>query len=129
MEKFLDFEVEIGPGSGRVYPVSTRSLAGEARETTQLPFDDLALANQLLTLQNALLHSGGKSRHLLLPEEQSVRDFGRTLFTTLFTGAIEHLYVASQAAAALQGKGLRLRLRILAPEMAALPWEFLYDPS
>ncbi len=31
---YLDFELEIGPGAGRDYPVSVvRSPAGEARET------------------------------------------------------------------------------------------------
>ncbi len=59
-EDYLDFELEIGTGSGRVYPVAVvRSAAGEAREMMQFPYDDLALENQLLTLQNALLRSGG----------------------------------------------------------------------
>jgi hypothetical protein len=30
---YLDFELEIGIGSGREYPVSARSPAGEARES------------------------------------------------------------------------------------------------
>jgi hypothetical protein len=36
-------------------------------------------------------------------------------------------YDVSRNTAAQQGKGLRLKLRINAPELAALPWEFLYD--
>jgi hypothetical protein len=73
-----------------------------------------------LTLQNALLRSGGKSRHILLPEEQSVQDFGLTLFKTLFAGAIGNCYAVSRREAEQQGKGLRVKLRILSPEMAAL---------
>jgi formylglycine-generating enzyme required for sulfatase activity len=34
----------------------------------------------------------------------------------------------SRREAAQQGQGLRLKLRIQSPELAALPWEFLYDP-
>ena len=41
---YLDFELEIGLGSGREYPVTVvRSPAGEARETLRFPFDELAL--------------------------------------------------------------------------------------
>ncbi len=129
-EDYLDFELEIGTGSGRVYPVAVvRSAAGEAREQMQFPLDDLALENHLLTLQNALLRSGGKPRHILLPEEQSVQDFGLTLFNTLFVGEIGKCYAYSWREADQQGKGLRVKLRILSPEMAAIPWEFLYDPG
>jgi hypothetical protein len=127
---YLDFEVEIGVGSGRAYPVTViRSASGEARETMLFPFDELALENQLLSLQNALLRSGGKRRQMLLPEEQSVQNFGRALFNALFTGEVGKRYAVSQLAASNQGKGLRLKLRIRSPELAALPWEFLYDPD
>ncbi len=127
---YLDFEVEIGIGTGRTYPVAVvHSASGEARETMRFPFDELALENQLLALQNALLRSGGKRRQMLLPEEQSVQTFGRALFNALFTGEVGKRYAVSQLAAYTQKKGVRLKLRILAPELAALPWEFLYDPG
>ena len=127
---YLDFEIEIGLGEGRIYPVAVvRSAAGEARETMQFPFDELALENQLLALQNALLRSGGKRRQMLLPEEQTVQKFGRALFHALFREEVGKRYAVSQQVAFHQGKGLRLKLRILSPELAALPWEFLYDPG
>jgi hypothetical protein len=64
---YLDFELEIAAGSGREYPVAVvYSVAGEAHETMRFPFDELALENQLLALQNALLRSGGKRRQILL---------------------------------------------------------------
>jgi aspartate 1-decarboxylase len=127
---YLDFEIEIGIGEGRIYPVAVvRSAAGEAREAMRFPFDELALENQLLALQNALLRSGGKHRQILLPEEQTVQKFGRALFNALFSGEVGKRYAVSQLAALSQGKGLRLKLRILSPELAALPWEFLYDPG
>lgn len=127
---YLDFEIEIGSGSGREYPIAVvRSAAGEARETMHFPFDELTLENQLLSLQNALLRSGGKRRQILLPGEQKVQNFGRALFEALFTGEVRSHYAVSRREAAQQGKGLRLKLRILSSEMAALPWEFLYDPG
>jgi len=125
---YLDFDLEIGVGRGRKYPLAVvRSPAGEARETMQFPFDELALENQLLTLQNVLLRSGGKRRQILSPDEQVIQNFGRALFEALFTGEVHTRYALSQHEAFHQGKGLRLKLRIQSPKLAALPWEFLYD--
>jgi len=126
---YIDFELEIGSGSGREYPVAViRSPAGEARETMRFPFGDLELQNKLQALQIALLRSGGQRRQSLSPEQQTVQDFGRALFDALLPGEVRVRYDVSLRDAALQGRGLRLKLRVNAPEMAALPWEFLYDP-
>ena len=82
---YLDFELEIGPGAGRDYPVRViNSPAGEAQETMCFPFDELALTNRLQALEMALLRSGGKRRRKLPPEAQLVQDFGRALFECLF---------------------------------------------
>jgi len=119
---YLDFEVEIGPGAGREYPVAViRSPAGEAHETMRFPYDELAL-------ENRLLRSGGKRRQVLSPDEQAVQDFGRDLFNALFTGEVRNRYDVSLERAWHAGQGLRVKLRIQPPELAALPWEFLYDP-
>lgn len=125
---FLDFELEIGSGAGRDYPVSVvHSPAGEGHETMRFPFDELELKNNLQALQIALLRSGGKRRRILSSEEQSVQNFGKRLFDSLFTGEVQSLYQVSQVKALQHGKGLRLKLRIHSPELAVLPWEFLYD--
>jgi len=118
-----------GEWEGQVrYPVAViRSPAGEARETLRFPFDELALDNRLKDLQIALLRSGGKRRQMLSPEERAVQEFGRTLFDSLVVGKVRSRYGVSQREAARQGKGLRFKLRIQSPELAALPWEFLYD--
>ena len=104
-----------------------RSPAGEARGTLRLPFDDLKLENHLLALQNALLRSGGQRRKITLPEEQAVQEFGGALFNAVFDGEIRSSYDVSMHEAARQGKGLRLKLSMQAPELASLPWEYLYD--
>ena len=61
------------------------------------------------------------------PEEQTVQRFGQQLFDVLFNGEIRTRYDVSQQNARQQRKGLRLRLRIQPPELAALPWELLFD--
>jgi formylglycine-generating enzyme required for sulfatase activity len=125
---YLDFEIEISPGAGREYPVAiVRSPAGEARETMKFPFDELALKDRLQNLQIALLRSGGKRRSFLSPEERAVQEFGQALFNALLIGELRSRYDVSQREAAQKGLGLRFKLRIQSPELAALPWEFLYD--
>lgn len=127
--EYLDFELEIGLGQGRDYPLAVlRSPGGEARERMFFPFDELALASHLNKLQIALLRSGGKRRKTLSTEESTVQEFGQKLFEALISGEIRSRYDVSQREAAQRGLGLRLKLRIQAPELAALPWEFLYDP-
>jgi len=126
---YLDVDLEIGAGSGRDYPVAVlRSPAGEARAVMRFPFDDLTLENYLLKLQNVLVRSGGVRRKALSPQEQAVQDFGQRLFDALLTNDLRSCYDVSRREAAQRGMGVRLRLRIQAPELAALPWEYLYDP-
>jgi len=63
---YLDFELEIGVGQGRDYPVAVlRSPAGEARATMRLPFDEIQLESRLKDLKIALLRSGGARRRAL----------------------------------------------------------------
>ena len=126
--QYLDFDLEIGPGQGRDYPVAVLSSpAGEARGTMHFPFDELTLENQLLKLQMALLRSGGRRRQALSPEQQAVQEFGQALFEALFSGEIRSRFDVSQERATRSERGLRLRLRIHSPELAALPWEYLFD--
>ncbi|MCB9420172.1 MAG: CHAT domain-containing protein [Ardenticatenaceae bacterium] len=126
--QYLDFEIEVGAGQGREYPVAViRSPAGEARETMQFPYDELALENRLQSLQIALLHAGGAHRQMLTAEERLVQEFGRDLFNALLTGEMRSRFDVSCTEARTQGKGLRLKLRLQPPELARLPWEFLYD--
>src|SRR5579859_569832 len=127
--QYLDFDLEIGPGSGREYPVTARSAAGEERLTMRFPFDETLLQSRLKDLQIALLRSANLHRRVLPEEEQAVQDFGHHLFEALLNGAALALFDDSRRKAAQEGlPGVRLRLRIQAPELAALPWEYLYDP-
>ena len=54
--------------------------------------------------------------------------FASALFNALIIGEVRSRYDVSQERARQQGKGMRIRLRIQSPELAALPREFLYDP-
>src|SRR5215203_4083462 len=125
--EYFDFELEIGEGAGRNYPLSVRSPAGDVRAQMHFPFDKWELKDRLQTLEIALLRSGGTRRRIASPEEHTVQDFGRGLFESLLVGDVRTRYEMSLSEARRQGKGLRLKLRIQPSELAVLPWEFLYD--
>lgn len=125
---YIDLDLEVGPGSGRRYPVKARSLtAGEAQDVMRFPFVSGVLEGKLKDLELALYTSGGRRRRIDSSQEQIVRDFGRDLFDALFTGEVRDLYAQSLREAEHQGKGLRVRLHVEPPELASLPWEFVYD--
>ena len=125
---YHDFELEIGIGHGRQYPVAViNSPAGQARETMVFPYDEVNLDSRLKDLKVALLRSGGSRRQILTPEEAAVQGFGKDIFDALLSGEARSLYDMSVQQAREDGKGLRLKLRILPPELARLPWEYLYD--
>jgi formylglycine-generating enzyme required for sulfatase activity len=129
MYDYLDFELEINSDPKGGYGIAVvKSPAGEAFETVAFPYDEATLESKLKDVQIALLRSGSKQRRVLTEEEQAVREFGQALFEFLLYGEVASLYRESQREAAQQAKGVRLKLRIQPPELAALPWEFLFDP-
>jgi len=128
---YLDFELEIGPGSDGRYPVTVLHAPGgeRARATMVFPFDRLTLENQLQSLQIALLRSSSTRRRVMSAGEQTVETFGRSLFDALMIDDVRIRYAVSRRIADGEGKGLRLKLRIGDPALASLPWEYLYDPD
>jgi hypothetical protein len=127
---YLDFEVEVSPGTSGEYRVSVRSDYGDASGTMRFPFDTLALQNRLQALQIALLRSASGTRRAPTAEEEVAQRFGRELFDALFAqGGVLGRFEAARDGAWERQAGLRVRLRIDAPELAALPWEYLYDTA
>ena len=56
-----------------------------------------------------------------------MREVGCALFEALFADRVYGRYTASLQEAARQGEPLRIVLRLRAPELAALPWEAMFD--
>ncbi|MGB4818728.1 MAG: hypothetical protein WBP33_06395, partial [Saprospiraceae bacterium] len=126
--QYEDFDVSIEATSGRAYRVAVlHSPAGQAHETVTFPFDTVALQLHLTQLENALLKSGGSRRRVPGKEEKAVLAFGQALFNFLMHGEVGQRYAVSYDRCQQASKGLRLKLRIQDPVLAALPWEFLYD--
>ncbi|MFN8446391.1 MAG: CHAT domain-containing protein [Caldilineaceae bacterium] len=130
---YLDLDIEIFNLSDGRYPIVARGDAGEARSLLRLPFDptpdvrNLELNNRQLALRVALLRSGGKQRRALTREEEQIQQFGAELFDALMIGDIRSRYDLLHERAQRLGRGMRIRLHIQPPELALLPWEFLYD--
>jgi hypothetical protein len=130
--EYLDFDLHISQRTVDGYTVAvTRSPVGEAHTTQQLPFDDVALERSLKGLEIALMRSGSVRRGVSMTEGDAatVSTFGRQLFGALFAGDVAVALRRSQDHVRERRKGLRLRLRIDDPQLAALPWEFAYDPE
>ncbi len=108
---YQNFELQLGPRTAAGYELAARTPAGEARRTFTLP---LAAANP---------QAPGADWQ----DAASAQALGAALFQAAFSGDILSLYDASRALARRDGAGVRLRLRILAPELAARPWDLLYD--
>lgn len=60
-------------------------------------------------------------------DKDLLKSLGVDLFQALFPTAIRDRLRATMAGATAAGCGVRLRLVFESPELAALPWEFLYD--
>jgi tetratricopeptide (TPR) repeat protein len=118
-----DFDIEISPAdnAGR-YPVAVlNSPSGQARATMDFPWKPAELAARLEALEDAVLGGGAATG-------QDTRAFGSQLFDALLNGATRTVYDRSRQAVGDSSEGLRIRLRVNAPDLATVPWEFLFDP-
>lgn len=125
--EYTDLTVRIGPRiAENEYAVSTRTASlGEAKSTFVQPLSDEQL--ELFVLKVGLARRGVRRLHS--PEWRAAQEFGQKLFRALFTNEIGGAFISAHNDAVRQGKGLRVRLTLDAPELANYPWEFLYDPS
>ena len=112
--RFSDFTVTIGSRQATGYGV-TALASGLGRVAAALPPPTVALTT---ALNRAAAHTAGSD---------DLVKAGAQLFDWVFLPPIRtHLRVAWDRAERA-GEGLRLRLTIDAPELAAWPWELLYD--
>lgn len=123
----VDLQIEIGPGSAAGYPVVFRTTDGEeAPGTLQLP-PTRVLEALAARVPDAVVASSARVRRAVTSDEAPVRELGRMLFDALMSGPGRALLLATRNRAVQQGGQIRLVLRMQAPELSRLPWEFLYD--
>ena len=120
----LNFDVIVSRENDRYRARVVDSPSGSGSVEFTAPFLSVELENMSLRVSRF----GQAGRRTRIPQIDSARDIGGRLFDAVFAGAVRDCYRASLAQA--NGQGLRVRLRLTeVPEIAAWPWEFLFDSS
>jgi hypothetical protein len=123
---YSDFDLLIEACLGGYRARVLESPGGEGVNEFRLPFSDLEIENLLLRMGRARRGM----RRIDSPALEAAKTFGARLFDAVFAGDVKTCFDASIDAAEREDKGLRMRLRLgTAPELAQLPWEYLYSKS
>jgi len=121
-------DLEITGRGGQTYEVAARSDSGEfPGRVTRFPLDDGDLDRQLRAVEQTLTRSVAATRRLVPVDEQPLRELGAHMFDFLFVDGVREILASLRNQAAREGVLMQLRLRVRPAEMAALPWELLYD--
>ena len=121
-----DFDLQI-ERAGEKYRVRLLNApTGQAAGEFILPFSDVELGNFLSRIGQVRR----SMRRTDAPELQAAKEFGGRLFSAIFSGEMIAQLRGSMEQSLGADHGLRIRLRLTdVPELADLPWEFLYDAS
>ena len=123
---YLNFDITI-QRAGNGYRAHLHSQSGEnVTVTFGKPFSDMELENFLLKAG----YSRRNVRRIDTVETAAAKEFGGKLFNTLFKGDAQECLRRDLSYAQQQDARLRLRLSLTeAPELADLPWEYLYNSA
>lgn len=132
---YLDFDLLVERWQDQYKAHAINSPAGQANSVFRLPFSEAELNGLLLHLGQ----SRRRARHLQAAQDpraaevsamETAKAFGGRLYETVFTEQMHGCLRASLDEAQRRGAGLRIRLRLTeAPELADLPWEYLYHAA
>lgn len=126
--EYSDFDVQAIPGADGTYQVRILdSPGGQDAGTLRLPFELGALEGRIDALQKAILTRSATRGPTDSVGIDPVQQFGTELWRALFTEKVLAVFAASRARAESEHRGIRLKLRFGAPELAQLPWEYLFD--
>jgi CHAT domain/WD domain, G-beta repeat len=125
---YLDFDVLFERASKGAY--RARVLNAPAGQTSAVeftvPFSQVELENFLLRIGRPRV----SVRRVDEPETAAAKKFGGQLFRALFHDELQVSLFRSISEATAKAAGLRIRLHLSdTPELADLPWEFLYDQA
>ncbi len=126
---YEDFDLliePVGPGSYRARVLE--SPVGETRPIpVRMPFSDLELENFVLKVGQRRRRG---TRGTGSADVTAVKTFGARLFDAVFHDQVRIALAGSVERTESAHMGLRVRLRLAdCPELAELPWEYLYDPE
>lgn len=125
---YLNFDLLIQRAINGYRAQVIESPAGQATVNFVIPFSEEKLENYLLKIGRP---RRGGTRSYNSPEVEAAKSFGDSLFNAIFKDEVRGCLRSSLDQAKARGcAGLRIRLRLTdVPELADLPWEFLYNKS
>ena len=126
MAGYSEFRIRIEPGTRKGhYRVDASGLGGEKTGVFRVPFRDSELENFVLKVGR----TRRGVRRISSPEWDLAKTFGGRLFSSLMEGPVGELYRSSLSTAQATGDGVRITLSLTeVPELAEIPWEYLFDP-
>lgn len=131
--RYVDFDLHIWREGDRYLAEVKDSPAGASeRVVLRWPFGTEPHEVLLLKLENAILKGRGYRSGPISGEERILREFGADVFKAVFrdSDSVARKFVASLEMLEKQADaGLRLNLRVDPPELAMLPWEYVFDES
>jgi uncharacterized protein YjbI with pentapeptide repeats len=130
-EEPLDFWLSIDARDDGAHDIVARSPAGNGRATVRLDSvvaEAETIAATLNTDWRGLKRGGGTSGPQVREDfEVRLERTGRQLFNAIMVDGVGDRYRRCYDRANDRKTGLRVRLQIQAPKLAALPWEYLFD--
>lgn len=124
----LDLELDVGGAGSDGYQVTARAADGsETAAVLRLPLPPNEFDALVSRAKLAVLASSAVARRTPTEDERPMQELGALLFDALFGDRVRALLVSCRLRAAAEGRRLRLVLRVRSPELARLPWEFLFD--
>ena len=124
---YLDFDLSVERSGDGYCARVLRSPCGEAEHHFTRPFSEIELRD----FGSGVVRSRQGMRSANVGDIERVRSYGARLFDTVFGAEVHQCLLNSlHEARARPDTGLRIRLRLNgAPELAELPWEYLYRTS
>ena len=135
---YANFELEIGSAGDGRYQLNVRSPAGEIKAAValQVPTDLIELSrwfHRPETVRGAQAETRGLLRQQstlgIRDSLDAARRLGEGLFNAVFDERQAYGRYCASIGGLAPGRGLRVRLLIESPELAAVPWEFMADSS
>ena len=126
--EYQDFEIEITTPNEGTHQVNVlRTPAGETRQQIAFGLNDDTLRDKLSQVEQTLRYKEKRTAEQKREQQRDMKAFGSLLFNALITDNLKSLYDQSRLICKQSEQGLRLKLRIQSPLLAAVPWELLYD--
>jgi HEAT repeat protein/CHAT domain-containing protein len=107
--KYQDFQILVDKNNH----IRASSEQGDVSSEFRLDMNAIELALELIELNNT--------------NDKLLKSLGNQLYQALFPNQINARFHATMAGAQANQESVRLRLIFQSPQLAALPWEFLYD--